>query len=109
MSRDFRHISMVGLLMWSLMHAWFGHDLVHGHHHQNLDEAAYSTAAPRSDTDVLSQLGPAALLVGFCDFAMAKPTETLEALTFEVASFSDPPSLEKIHSPRAPPSYSFSV
>ncbi len=108
--RDLRHIGIVGMLLWSLLHAWFGHDLVHGHHHKNLGEATYSTAPSRSvGADQVLSLATVALLTTFCDLLVYSPTVVLELRDFEYDIYRDPQFLEKVHSPRAPPASPLAV
>lgn len=110
MPRELRNIGLAGLLLLSLCHAWFGHDLVHGHHHQNLGEATYSTSPQRSATaDLQVPLLTVATLFSFCDLTFIAPREIVELRDETVATFTDPQFLERIHSPRAPPVFSFFV
>ena len=112
MKRDLRHIGIVGLLMWSLVQAWFGHDLLHGHHHEghrSSDEATHTKAVYRIDANVVSQLLPVALLVGFCDFLLPEPVEESFVHEIEIAVYIDPQFLDRPQSPRAPPIFSFIV
>lgn len=58
-----RQISLVALLFCALTHAWFGHDLLlHGHHHDELHEASYSTSWKGQANQLSSLLGSPALV-----------------------------------------------
>ena len=102
MRRDLRHITIVSLLLWSLLHAWSGHDLIQDHDH-DLGEASYSTALQRTNTDQVIQLATVALLTSFCHLLVAAPTDVVEVQPFADVLLIDPQFLEKVHSPRAPP------
>ena len=103
-----RQISLVALLFCALSHAWFGHDLFHGHHHDELNETSYSTSW-KGQTDQFSSL------LHFA--ALPTPTQNWEHLpsrgdwidsveetnlSFEVPHFLDAKQV-----PRPPPSLSF--
>lgn len=109
--RELRQTGVVGLLLWSLLHAWLGHDLAHLHHghhhvgqqHQSVGEATHTTAVHRPANDQLALTAPVALLVTFFHFALPQPQEVKEAPEFEVALYIEPQFLERPQSPRAPP------
>lgn len=105
-------MGVVGLLIWSLLYAWLGHDLTHVHHghqhvgqqHHSVGEATHTTAVHNTSNDQISSLtAPIALLVTFFHFALPQPQEVKEAPEFEIALFTEPQFLERPQSPRAPP------
>ncbi len=110
MLRELKKIGLAGLLLLSLCHAWFGHDLIHGHHHQDLGEATYSTSTQRVATaDLQVHLLTLATLVSFYDLTFHAPRVIVELRDENLATVVDPQFLERIHSPRAPPAFSFFV
>lgn len=103
-----RHIGLIALLFCALSHAWFGHDLLHGHHHHELQEASYSTAW-KGQTDQLSSLldSPALVprLILWRKLQVQGPwVATLEntETNVESAKFLDAKQV-----PRPPPRFSF--
>jgi hypothetical protein len=107
MSRDLRKSGVVGLLLLGLLHAWFGHDLFHGHHHghhQDPAQAAHTTAVHRSDNGPIAKIAPVALLITLCDFALPPLSQHTEVcVDFEVVDSIEPQFLERPQSQRAPP------
>jgi hypothetical protein len=100
-------MGVVGLLLWGLLHAWFGHDLFHGHHHghhQDPGEATHTAVVHRTDNSPLAKLALVAILVTVCDFASPpEPRKAEESVDFEVVGFVEPQFLERPQSQRAPP------
>jgi hypothetical protein len=99
-----RQISLVAILFCALSHAWVGHDYFHGHHHDELQEAAYSTSW-KGQADQLSStalttkvllwnhLSDRGLWIATC--------EDLDT------SFQAPHFLDAKQVPRPPPRFSF--
>ena len=102
-----RRISLLAILFCGLFHAWFGHDLLHGHHHHDLEEASYSTVWKGQADHLSSLLSSPALTT---DVFLWEPPSTdpwiatVEALEF---TYSSAHLLDTSQAPRPPPVFSF--
>ena len=103
-----RQISLVTLLFCALSHAWFGHDLLHGHHHDELHEASYSTSWKGQVDQLSSLLGATALLTPIQDWKHLKHTGAwIDTIEETSRSFQAPHFLDAKQLPRPPPRFSF--
>lgn len=103
-----RQISLVALLFCALSHAWFGHDLFHGHHHNELHEASYSTSWKGQADQISSLLGSPALLTPIQDWEHLYTTGSwIDTVEESGLSFKAPHFLDAKQVPRPPPSLSF--
>ena len=104
-----RQISLVAILLCALSHAWFGHDLFHGHHHDELHEASYSTSW-KGQADQLSStlLGSPALVSRVLLWDHLRDKGSWIATTEDVdTSFQAPHFLDAKQIPRPPPHFPF--
>lgn len=103
-----RHIGLITLLFCALSHAWFGHDLFHGHHHDELQEASYSTSWKGQTDQLSSLLGSPALLIPIQDWDHLRISGTwIETVEETNRSFQAPHFLDAKQVPRPPPFLSF--
>lgn len=103
-----RQIGLVALLLCALSHAWFGHDLFHGHHHDELHEASYSTSWKGQADQLTSLLGSPALLTPTQDWAHLQTSgDWIDTIEESSPSFQAPHFLDAQQVPRPPPSFSF--
>jgi len=102
-----RQISLVALLFCALSHAWYGHDLLHGHHHDELHETSYS-ASWKGQTDQFSLLNFAALPTPVRDWENLQSRGSwIDTVEETNLSFEAPHFLDAKQVPRPPPSLSF--
>lgn len=102
-----RQISLVALLFCALSHAWFGHNLYHGHHHDELQETSYSTSW-KSQTDQFSLLNFAALPTPVRDWEHLQSRGSwIDTVEETNLSFEAPHFLDAKQVPRPPPAFPF--
>jgi hypothetical protein len=102
-----RHMSVIVVLLLSLAHAWFGHDLVHGHHHQDLGEASYSTAAPKAQSEHSFQVFAAVLVTSFFEWDIQQSEGVIALSESTGFSWRDPLHQDPKQIPRPPPVFFF--
>lgn len=96
-------IALTFLLVLSLAHAWFGHDLLQGHHHRELGEASYSSPA-RGDVDQISALAAVLPELLFARLLVGAPGQTVEIVAHPCdLCYRDPLYLSTSLVPRPPP------
>lgn len=98
-----RRILLVLLLMLGLAHAWYGHDYLHGHHHQELGEASYSTSPSSSGGDGASTVAILPPCLQSWRGLLAPPLQVLEVREPETLVYHDPLYRARSLSPRPPP------
>lgn len=101
-----RQISLVTLILCALLHAWFGHDLLHGHHHQDLGEASYSTAYKSQADQFSSLLGTPALTTDFVLWNLQDKGYWIATLEDFEVTFQSYDLLDAKQVPRPPPAFS---
>lgn len=104
--RDLRKISIVGLLLLSLIHAWSGHDLIHGHGHSSLGEVSYSTTHSRADLQNLFVVSCVAILTGIFELDLKPTMLVIEIVAHDDDALPDPVPISAGYIPRPPPSFS---
>lgn len=106
MIRDLRYISIVGLLLLSLFHAWSGHDLVHDHGHASLGDVSYSTTHSRADLQVLFAISCIAIFTGIFEVDLRPTASVIEIVAHDDDALPDPVPINAGFTPRPPPSFS---
>lgn len=95
-------VSIIGFLLWALAHSWVGHDVLHGHHHDELDETSWSVYVkhdsssfmPHYESTPVHACGPGDVSASFPEFRY-----TQFAVECRELSRLDEPAAQ----PRAPP------
>lgn len=109
MNLRLRHIGLVGLLLCALSHAWFGHNLLHGHHHHDLGEASYSSASRGQADQLDSLLGAPALPTDIVLWNLQCQALWIATVEETESTFQSSHLLDLKQVPRPPPAFSFIV
>ena len=101
-----RQIGLIALLLCALSHAWCIHDFLHGHHHDDLGEASYSTIWRGQAGELSTLLSSPALVTGYFQWSLPTTNSWIATVEEVAENFQAPHLLDPRQVPRPPPVFS---